>query len=138
MSLSPILQPTAQTIILLMEDDDSIRSAIREVLQLKGYSILEEIDAVCALEKLGEGKAEFVITDYDNNQWVDPRQAIQMMCAVAPEVSFIVLTGKDDELAELRRIEQIEVIYKPFQPEDLLELISAKLAGSDLHPEVSS
>ena len=135
MSLVQTFPPGVQTVILLIEDDDSIRSAIREVLQIKGYSILEVIDVVSALEKLGDGNAEFVIADYDNNQWIDPKQAIQMMCVAAPTVNFIVLTGKDDDLIELKKVEQIEVISKPFQPEDLLDMISVKLCAEERQTE---
>ena len=51
--------------ILLVEDEDMLRGLIRELLEIKGFSVLEASQGVEALELMGaaEGPVDLVLTD---------------------------------------------------------------------------
>lgn len=118
---------SSQSEILLVEDDDGIRSAIREILQLRGYLIIEENDTIRTLNKLSVSDARLVISDYDNQHLMVPELAIQMFCAAAPEMRFVLLVSEDDPVADLETHGQIKILQKPLRPEVLLEMIAESL-----------
>jgi DNA-binding response OmpR family regulator len=119
---------TAQ--VLVVEDDDAIRSLLREVLTDDGYVVREAGDGELGLNLLRSWRPDLVILDIglpivDGIEF-RRRQAEQQL---APDVPVIVLSARHHLSAE--KLRAAEIIRKPFDLDDLLETIARVLAARD-------
>jgi len=119
----PHPQSTGSETVLLTEDQSSIRSALREFLESKGYGVLEAQNGSEALE-LAEhhpGSIDVLVTDVVMPQ-VRGLDLAKRVTELHPEILVIFMSGySEDALLENRLLSEqnITLIQKPFDPEDL-------------------
>lgn len=126
-------QPSGKTngIILLVEDDDTTRKAIRETLELLGYQVLTAINGQDALDKLDQqvDAIDLVLTDM-----IMPEMGglafYEALKEWQPDVRVVVMTGYPLADVGRRALEQGELtwIQKPFSMTALAQLVRKKLA----------
>ncbi len=120
--------------ILVVEDKQPARQSIVEVLDGAGHQVLEAEDGEQALERLAAATVDLVIADI----WMPRLNGIALLKAIktrdtAPPV--LVITGGSPVtslevsaiLADTWAADQI--LYKPFEPRDLLAAVSRLLQG---------
>jgi len=96
-------------IILIVEDEDSIRLTLRDYLRKKGYQVLVASDGVGAIKQLLDHDVSIVITDYrmeifGGDYW------IRFLKKYCPHVKVLITSGflrPDFEIP-------YEIIFKPF------------------------
>jgi len=99
--------------VLVVEDEDPLRSAIRRVLHTEGYAVLEAQNGAMALELLTASES-----------------------AAGVE---LVLTGFTVQLMDMRLVSpQLAFLAKPFRNEDLLATIRNQLGASEHRPRQRS
>jgi two-component system, cell cycle sensor histidine kinase and response regulator CckA len=108
--------------ILLVEDDDQIRSMLLRILQEKGYTVLESRNA-------GEGllisedqneKFDLVVSDVVMPHMTGDRLAERIL-RQRPKVKILLMSGFPENFPDTEEIsEQVWFLQKPFQPEDFL------------------
>ncbi|HXG61703.1 MAG TPA: ATP-binding protein [Planctomycetota bacterium] len=118
-------------IVLVVEDDPSLRKLVRHILTLQGYEVLEAGRAEDA-ERIGRewrGRIDLLLTDM-----VLPGQG---GCAVAralrrdrPELKIVYMSGYSEEMAMRQGLEpDARLLQKPFAPEALLGAVRGALRG---------
>ncbi len=124
--------------ILVVEDDTSLLEGLRDILEFAGYQIQTATNGEEALARLEAGLPQLVLSDI-NMPRMDGYQLFEAV-RTRPHwvhVPFIYLTAKGDK-SDIRRGKQLGVddyLVKPFDEEDLLVAIRAKL---DRHAQLDA
>jgi two-component system, cell cycle sensor histidine kinase and response regulator CckA len=119
--------------ILLVEDDDALRSATRRILRGRGYTILEARhggEALLLCERYA-GDIQLLLTDVDMPQ-MSGRELCQKLQQSRPEMKVLFMSGfSDATTGERELIEAGEVfLSKPFSPTSLLDTIRKAIERS--------
>jgi len=108
--------------VLLVEDDDSFRRALSEVLGARGFDVTPSSNAAEALERLQEEPVDLVVTDI-----VMPGMRgdalIREIRETFPHVPTIAITafGSIEEAVEITRAGAAEYLTKPFRTRALVD-----------------
>jgi two-component system, cell cycle sensor histidine kinase and response regulator CckA len=121
------------TTILLVEDDELMRSLTRQLLVEQGYAVVEASDGKSALESLEKhsGRIDLLLTDVVMKGISGPELVTRMRQA-HPAVKAIYMSGYTGELIAEREIldSGIELLEKPFTRAALLKVIQSSLQKS--------
>ena len=115
--------------ILVVEEEDGIRSAVTDALMAVGHRVETVLDATTALSRLAEGGIDVVVTDLA----LRDRSGLQLAAAVkqrTPNTTVVLLTGWGRRLHEERvRGAGVDVmVLKPVQPDRLRAAVAEALA----------
>jgi two-component system, cell cycle sensor histidine kinase and response regulator CckA len=112
--------------VLLVEDEDSVRSLVCQVLKMSGYKVLEANNGADALDFSRQhiGKIDLLLTDMIMPQ-VGGRQLAEIMVIDRPGIKVIFMSGYvRPELDELLVPEStFSFLQKPFRPDALKQLV---------------
>ena len=113
---------TGSGTILLVEDEDSVRTFTKKALELSGYNITEAYDGVSALKYVNEEKNNYdlVITDVMMPEMDGPTLASEIK-KNNPQQKILFISGYTENHENLNSIEEKEVYFlnKPFTLEEL-------------------
>ena len=114
--------------ILVVDDDSSVRSMIVRALAALGYAVCEAPDGRRALEIVREEALSLVILDYVM-PGMDGAEVAREIGAIDPDLPIVFSTGH----AALRTLrsaagEDIQVLEKPFTLDELDDLLRERLA----------
>lgn len=124
-------------LILVVDDDASIREVARRILVKYGYQVLTASDGAEALSVYSgqeNGKIRLVITDIRMPR-MEGISLIRTLKKSNPEVSIIATSGLSHMSGESERDEELRLLGvgnfldKPFTAEDLLRVIHSEFAG---------
>jgi CheY-like chemotaxis protein len=109
-------------VILVVEDEDSIRLTIRDFLKKKGFHIVVASDGVGALKQLLDNDVDLIVTDYrmdilGGDYWL---RFLQKYCA---DKKIIITSGFLQPNFPI----PYKVLYKPFDYTELEKIIEAEL-----------
>ena len=120
--------------VLVVDDEDSIRSVLRIMLMQAGYDVEEADDGGKAVEVLNSGDnplmLDAIICDIRMPR-INGVEAIAYFRAQYPSLPVIVLTGYHDEplASSLRRQGIVEFLEKPAEREQILASVAQAIAG---------
>jgi two-component system, cell cycle sensor histidine kinase and response regulator CckA len=128
--------------VLVVEDEDPLRGAIRRSLQTEGYAVLEAQNGARALELLTASESaagvELVLTDL-RMPVMDGRQLAAALARLRPRLPIIFMSGFTAQLMDMRLVSpQFAFLAKPFRNEDLLATIRNQLGASEHRPRQRS
>jgi PAS domain S-box-containing protein len=108
--------------ILLVEDDEMVRSLVRETLQRDGYKVLDSADPVEA-QRISEGyrgRIQLLITDVVMPK-LSGKELARLISTRRPELRVLYMSGYTDSAIVNSGILQKEVAFlqKPFTPGSL-------------------
>lgn len=114
--------------ILVIDDEPVVGDALKLVLESNGYDVvlvekgLEGIKHANS-RRFGVGIIDLFLSDMSG------LQAIKTIREQQPEILIIMITGKGTPQAysEARRLGAVGILAKPFQPADILQLITRAL-----------
>ena len=119
-------------IILLVEDDDSVRALTLQVLQRQGYTVMEARNGPHALELCGEyhGALHLLITDMVMPD-MNGRHLAESLCQQRADLRVLYMSGyaENSAIRSALAAEELDFIHKPFTPESLGVAV-AQSAGS--------
>src|SRR5438874_4646454 len=123
--------------ILVVDDDEDIRSLLRELLARAGYRVEEAADGRAALRQLYETPPALVLLDVSMPE-LDGYQTLERIRDLS-EVPVIMLTARTQELERVRGLASgaDDYVSKPFGRQELLAGIQALLRRSDGKSEVT-
>ncbi|MGH7386257.1 MAG: ATP-binding protein, partial [Candidatus Rokuibacteriota bacterium] len=109
--------------ILLVEDEEDVRTLAREVLERQGYTVLEAGDGVQALDicETAGDRIDVILTDVVMPR-MSGRELVDRVRATKPTMPVLYMSGYTED-AILRhgvRDASILLLGKPFTPADLL------------------
>jgi PAS domain S-box-containing protein len=113
--------------VLLVEDNDLVRSFADGLLADLGYDVVSTGSADEALARLAEGKVDLVLTDIvmPGTSGIELARRVN---AERPGLPVLLATGYSDELVKGAAAE-FQVIAKPYGPVELAEAVAAALGG---------
>lgn len=117
-------------LILIIDDDDAIRSMLRLTLTQAGHTVIEACDGREGLKHLEDFGADLVITDL-----VMPgKEGLELMMEVRNShsyVKFIAMSGQGRRESDYLRVAKFlganQVLAKPFTGEALMEAVAQVL-----------
>jgi CheY-like chemotaxis protein len=114
--------------VLVVEEEEGIRTEVLDTLMAVGHRVEAAPDAAAALERLGQGGIDVVVTDLA----LRDRSGLQLASAVkkrSPGTAVVLLTGWGRRLHEdrLRESGVDVVLVKPVQPDRVREAVAAAL-----------
>ena len=116
--------------LLVIDDEDAVRAALRDTLGEAGYAVLEARDGATALEILSAQPVDAVLMDiYMPLQ--DGFEAIRELRRVAPAVKIVAISGGSrgdfDPLKAAELLGADRTLRKPFGIDDLLVILAELL-----------
>ncbi|HEY6100049.1 MAG TPA: ATP-binding protein [Anaeromyxobacter sp.] len=119
----------AETSLLVVDDDDHVRRALRRVLRRAKCRVLDAPDAAAALGILDSEPIQVVVSDYR----MPGMSGVEFLRAVKerwPRIQRVLLTGQADSTAIEEAVNQSEIfrfIWKPWDDGHLLITIQSAI-----------
>jgi two-component system cell cycle sensor histidine kinase/response regulator CckA len=119
--------PSHRKVILIVEDENTIRTLIAISLKAKGYSVLEAPNGGDALELCEEhrGPIHLLITD-QNMPLMTGSELISRVAEVRPTMKLMCLSGLDRIPAQLPV--NVHILQKPFTLKGLISNVQEVLS----------
>lgn len=118
--------PCGTETILLVEDEAMVRRLARQVLQARGYSVLEARDGEEALREYHahEGNIDLVLSDVVMPAMSGP-ELLARLRQFRPDLKTLLMSGyaDDDRLRQDLTLAGTELLRKPFLPETLARCV---------------
>jgi DNA-binding NtrC family response regulator len=118
----------APTVILLVEDKDSLRTMLRLALERQGHTVLEAKDQPEAVKHLQQGQPAVVLSDLRLPDG-DGFGVLRASKEIDPDVPVIVMTayGSIEDAVSAMKEGAMDFLAKPVDPDHLLLLVSRAL-----------
>lgn len=111
--------------ILIIEDHDSVRTILREILEDERHTVRDAADGETALVLARERRPDIVFLDLQM-PGMDGREVLQKLRSdpATEETRVVVVTAMgDEEREDLLELGADDYFTKPFSPLALLELV---------------
>jgi two-component system, cell cycle sensor histidine kinase and response regulator CckA len=129
-SALPSHRAVSSPIVLVVEDEDPLRFAIRRLLQNEGYTVLEAQNGARALELMTGTEAagvNLVLTDL-RMPVMDGRRFASALARMRPSLPIIFMSGFTAQLMDMRLVSpHVAFLAKPFRNDELLATIRTHL-----------
>jgi two-component system, OmpR family, phosphate regulon response regulator OmpR len=127
---------SAERTLLVIDDDERLRSLLAEYLGGRGYKVLTAEGGAAGLDRLRTGGVDLVVLDVMMPE-MDGFEVCRRLRAFS-KVPVIMLTARGDELDRIVGLEigADDYMPKPFNPRELLARIQAVLRRTEAAPEV--
>ncbi len=124
-------------IILIVDDEETIRFSIKEFLDGQGYEVIVAETCEQALEKIHEFLPDLVLLDLRLPN-MDGIELLEKIRAKDPNILMIVMTGYGsiDSAVEAMKMGAYDYLEKPFKTEHLKLVIEKALSTQALRREV--
>jgi DNA-binding NtrC family response regulator len=115
--------------ILLIEDDPSTASALQKVLAAEGYDVSHAPRGDDGLAEARHGSYDLVITDL-KLPGLNGLEVVAQLHAAEPRLPIIMMTahGTTETAIEATALGAFEYLVKPFEAEELLDLVAPAVA----------
>ncbi len=120
--------------ILVIDDDDQVRSMLRQTLQKDGHEVIEAPDGKAGLRLFQQSAPDLVITDIIMPE-IGGIDTILALRAESPNVKIIAISGggpgRESEvcLDFAQRIGALKTLEKPIRQQDLLSAVRTALGS---------
>jgi CheY-like chemotaxis protein len=128
----PFAGPRGNETVLLVEDDEAVRTLSRRILTASGYAVLEAAGGAEALrvcERHG-GTIHLMVSDVVM-PGMGGRQVAEQLAAAHPETKVLFVSGYTNDAVVRHGIREAEVhfLQKPFKSADLTRKVREVLDG---------
>jgi DNA-binding NtrC family response regulator len=119
--------------ILVADDEKNIREGLREALMLDGYEVIPAADGKEALEALGRGEVDLVVTDLKMPR-VSGEELLRKVSGEYPTVPVIILTGHGTIESAVQAMHDgaYDFLTKPVNLDRLSLLVKRALGNREL------
>ena len=116
--------------VLIVDDENSMRMLVARAIAMDGHEIVTAADGAEALEILGEGAFDLLLTDIQ----MPVMDGIALALAAArdfPRTTILLMTGFADQRERASNLSAIahDVITKPFSVADVRTAVADALAA---------
>ena len=107
--------------ILVVDDEESVRSMISVLLQKEGYQVSSAQDGEEALSMIGEQAFDLILSDIRMPR-LDGLGLLDRVQALYPDITVIMMSafGTVDLAVEAMKRGAYDYISKPFKPDEIL------------------
>jgi len=124
---------TGQDTILLVEDEDAVRSFAARALRMRGYTVLEAPGGEAALDivRRHQGAIDLVISDVVMPNMDGPTM-VRAAIKLRPEMRVIFISGyaEDTFRRNEEKVEELHFLPKPFGLKQLVAKVKEVLSGA--------
>lgn len=119
--------------ILIVDDERNIRRSLRALLEGPRAEVLEAEDGRAALEMLGRGEIDLVITDL-RMPGMDGMELLRNCRALYPQVGVVVISahGTVETAVEAMKLGAVDFFSKPFENQEVLGVVDKCLDARNL------
>lgn len=114
--------------ILVMDDDSSVRIALRTLLQKEGHGVLEAVNGIEGAKLYAENRPNLVITDI----LMPDRDGVETLLELRhgfPDIKVIVISGNAQEFLPITEdLGAHRTMTKPFKTDEVLGAVNELLA----------
>ncbi|MET0553955.1 MAG: response regulator [Vicinamibacteria bacterium] len=122
--------PRGKETILLVEDDDALRSVTQDMLQECGYTVLAAADGAEAL-RLTQGyvgRLDLLMTDVVMRGMTGPQTA-QQVCALRPQIRVLLMSGYSGKELSRQGVAAERLLEKPFTLDEMARRVREALTA---------
>lgn len=118
--------------VLVIDDDEDLRTLIKAMLERVGHRVEEAADGAEGLKAFGKSPPDLVLTDI-SMPGIDGHEVISALKVANKSVPVIAISGggsmpKDELLLKAAQLGAAEVIMKPFEFEQLAGAVGRALS----------
>jgi CheY-like chemotaxis protein len=119
-------------VVLVVDDEPAVQRLTRMLLTAHGYHVIVAGHGGEAIQQLREQRPDLIVLDLDmpvmdGGQFrSEQRYLTDRKLAAVP---VLLMTGEDDAAIHADRLRAVGVIRKPFDPDDLLNAVSAAIGS---------
>ncbi len=117
---------TSGKTILVVEDDDTVRELVDEILKHRGHHVLTARNGGDALQlaRQYEGTIDLLITDMVMRR-IDGIMLSKKMRTILPDIRIMLMSGYGEDIIRQEELTDIAFLQKPFLPHDLTAKVDA-------------
>jgi len=122
--------------ILLIEDDASTAASLKKVLCAEGYDVAVSARGDAGLEQAQQQSYDVVVTDL-RLPGLGGLELVEQLHAAKPKQPVILMTahGTTETAIEATKLGACDYLLKPFEADELLDMIASAVASSRLMSE---
>jgi len=114
--------------ILIIDDNDAVRSTMARILDLAGYETVTAGDGNEGIERMRAERPDLIITDIIMPE-KEGIETIRSILAEQPGAKIMAVSGGGrhgtlDFLSAARKLGAAEVLQKPFEPDELVTSVA--------------
>ncbi len=119
--------PMPRPLVLVVEDDASVRAPLEKFLALRGFAVVSAETADDALDRLAEQPVQAAVVDLRLRQG----SGREVIVSIPPPTPVIIFTGVPDESGQLEQMRpNTRLIQKPFSLLLLVETLQQMMAAA--------
>jgi two-component system, cell cycle sensor histidine kinase and response regulator CckA len=127
-------QSAATPTVLVVDDEDTLRAAIRRLLEGHGYHVIDAPNGATALQLLEHNappKVSLVLTDL-RMPVMDGRQLAAALARRYPSLPIVFMSGFTAQLMDLKLVSpHLVFLPKPFRDHDLLATVRGQITPAE-------
>ena len=115
--------------ILVIEDSETTRSYIRQLLEDEGHETMGAEDGSVGLKLVAQNRLDLVITDIimPEKEGIETIMLIKDKNPGLPVIAISGVTLSDTYLQSAKRFGAVATLHKPFSKEELMEAVNKAL-----------
>jgi DNA-binding NtrC family response regulator len=120
------------TRVLIVDDEQSVRTALERIVSAMGYEVIAALDGLDAQARLAQGPVDLVITDL-GMPGADGFAVLDAVRALRSGLPVIVLTGRGStqDCVRAMRAGAADFLGKPFDQTELQQVVRAALQSRE-------
>jgi two-component system cell cycle sensor histidine kinase/response regulator CckA len=119
--------------VLVLEDDNDVRTLIVGMLRTGGYTVYEAASPRPLLERGLEAEVDLILSDVVMPDMSGPEFA-RYWLEREPRARFLFMSGYFDDNKYAGQLTAGNLLLKPFKPAELLQRVAQKLADDNAEP----
>jgi CheY-like chemotaxis protein len=127
-----------EPLVLVVDDDRELRGLAESLLSAQGYHVMVASHGRDAIHRLQERCPDLIVLDLNMpvmNGWQFRTEQRYLTDAKRAAVPVLLMTGVEDAATHADTLRAVGVIRKPFDPDDLLEAVSAAIGSQASAPD---
>lgn len=113
-------------LVLLVEDDEDVRTVVRRHLIELGYPLIEAEDATVALELFGSiPEIKLMLSDISMPGDMDGVALADRISCEEPGIGIVLMSGQCRSLKDLGKDDAYPFLAKPFEKSDLADVLAS-------------
>ena len=119
-----------EPLLLVVDDDPELRRLTECLLCAHGYHVVVAANGNDAIQRLRERCPDLIVLDLNMpvmNGWEFRTEQGHLMDEQRAAVPVLLMTGLDDAAIQAQTLRAVGAIKKPFDPDDLLNAVSAAI-----------
>src|SRR6202166_1555268 len=126
--------------VLLVEDDDSVRGMLQQVLERDGFEVVTATNVTAALSRIAAEDFDVLLSDLHMPQAGDGFTVVSAMRHTHPHAVTLVLSGYPalEEAMSAILLQADEVLSKPIKLSTLRDTIRKRLTNPEEHARMTT